>query len=111
MAANKITFYRENTVTINLTFTDIDLTGATVYFTVKTAADTNSTDTTAVIKKDVTSHTDPTAGETQISLLPADTDVTPAKYFYDIKLKTASGQQQTVAVGNCEVKTAYTNRG
>lgn len=64
-----------------------DLTGATVRFTVKSVeSDTSSDDSTALIKKDVTSHTDPTAGQTEISLSPTDTQVDPGDYYYDIKV-------------------------
>lgn len=108
---NKITFYKENTVTINLTFTGVDLTGATVYFTLKSAYDTNATDDTALIKKDVTTHTNPTAGETSVVLTPADTNIVAGKHYYDIKLKKASGEQQTIQIGRAVVKDVVTNRG
>lgn len=106
----KLSIYRENTVNIPVTFTGVDLTGATVYFTVKSAPDADSADTTALIKKDVTVHTNPTAGQTTILLTPTDTDVTPGDYGYDIKLKTAAGAETTVEVGKITVKGAYTNR-
>ena len=107
----KYSVYRENTKNIRLAFDGVDLTGATVYFTVKTEADDNPTDTTAIIKKDVTTHTDAINGQTNIALTPSDTDVAPGDYFYDIKLKKADGQQQTVDIGKFIVKAAYTNRG
>ncbi len=109
--SSKITFYRENTVNINLTFTDVDLTGATVYFTIKVDSDTDPADTTAIISKDLTVHTDPLLGKTTISLSPTDTDKTPGDYKYDIKLKKSTGDQQTVVKGKCEIKAAITNRG
>jgi hypothetical protein len=111
MAGTKLSFYRENTVNINLSFTGVDLTGATVYFTVKPAYDSDQADTAAIIKKDITSHTSPTAGLTTITLTPTDTAVTPGKYGYDIKLKKASGEQSTVTVGQAIIKDAYTLRG
>lgn len=107
----KLTTYRENSMTITLTFTGIDLTGATVYFTVKSAADTDATDTSALIKKDITSHTDAINGATEIVLTPTDTDIAVGKYKYDIKLKKADGQQTTTQVGEFIVKEAITNRG
>lgn len=108
---SRLTTYRENSMNINLTFQDIDLTGATVYFTVKSAADTDATDTSALIKKDITSHTDAINGATEIVLTPTDTDITVGKYKYDIKLKKADGQQTTTQVGEFIVKEAITNRG
>ena len=107
----KLTTYKENTLPIELTFTGIDLTGATVYFTVKTAADNDATDSTALIKKDITSHTDAVDGATEIVLPPTDTDIAVGKYKYDIKLKKADGSQATTQVGDFIVKEVMSNRG
>lgn len=109
--AQKLSFYRENTVNINLTFTGVDLTGATVYFTVKPAYDSDQADAAAVIKKDITTHTNPTQGLTTISLTPTDTNVVAGTYGYDIKLKKANGDQSTITVGQAIIKDAYTLRG
>ena len=107
----KLTFYIENTVNINLTFTGVDLTGATVYFTIKPAFDADQTDGAAIIKKDVTTHTNPTAGQTTVTLTPIDTAVTPGNYGYDIKLKKATGEESTVSLGNVVINDTYTLRG
>ena len=109
--ASRIAFFKDNTVNINLAFTDVDLSGATVYFTVKVFEDSSEDDSTALIKKDITSHTDPTAGLTTITLTPSETNKTPKLYKYDIKLKKANGDKQTVAKGKCEIKQVITNRG
>lgn len=111
MAGTKLQFYRENTVNINLSFTDVDLTGSTVYFTCKPAFDSDQSDAAALIKKDITSHTNPTQGLTTITLTPTDTAVAAGKYGYDIKLKKATGEQSTITVGDVVVKDAYTLRG
>ena len=107
----KLYFYKENDETITLTFAGVDLTGATVYFTAKTAFDNSTDDSTAVISKDVTSHTDPTNGVTVISLAASDTNVAAGEYVYDIKLKKATGVQTTVKVGELVILPAVTNRG
>lgn len=106
----KIQFYRENTVNINLTFPGVDLTGATVYFTVKPDFDDDQSDASALIQKDVTSHSDAVNGGTVVSLTPADTSVEAGKYVYDIKLKKSTGEQTTVNVGKCEIKNVATLR-
>lgn len=64
------------------------LVGATVRFTVKSSEwDTSATDSTALITKNVTSHTDAANGISTITITPADTDdVTPGNYYYDIKV-------------------------
>jgi hypothetical protein len=64
--------------------TAINLTGGTVFFTVS-ANDVPTDDTDALITKSVTSHTTPLSGITTIALLPADTDVTPGEYWYDVQ--------------------------
>jgi hypothetical protein len=108
--ATKIKFYRENTVNINLAFPGVDLTGATVYLTIKADYDNDQADASALIKKDVTSHTDPTNGLTKIALAPSETSVAAGEYGYDVKLKKATGEQTTVMVGLVEVLDAYTLR-
>lgn len=69
----------------------MDLTGATVYFTAKADFDNDETDSSAVISKDITSHTDPTGGTTTLLLTSDDTDVTPGTYKCDVHVKTADG--------------------
>ena len=72
-----------------------DITGATILFTVKSVEyDSDATDSTALITKSVTSHDDPTNGESTITILPADTrDLTPGNYYYSIKIDKASDDQ------------------
>lgn len=107
----KYSVYRENTQNISLSFDGVDLTGATVYFTVKSAPDDDATDTTALIKKDVTSHIDATNGQTLIALSATDTNIAAGKYGYDIKLKLADNSQTTVDEGIFTIKPVFTNRG
>lgn len=95
------------------TFTDsngaaIDLTGATVFFTVK--SDLADTDDEALISKDVTSHTDPTNGITVITLTDTDTDIAACNYFYDIKLKDSGGNISQVAAEDFKVLDRVTRR-
>lgn len=107
-----ITF--ENTTS---TGAPIDLTGATVYFTAKTAeSDTDATDTNATISKDVTVHVDEdgnpsaTEGITTIALDPTDTTVNPGTYFYDITVKYANGVVNTPIEGKLKIDGKPTNR-
>ena len=106
----KIRVYRENSKNIKLNFNGLDITGAIVYLTVKTQADSSEDDSTALIAKDVSSHTNPTAGETVIKLLPTDTDIAPGEYNYDIKIKLTNGTQQTLGTQTFEILETYTNR-
>lgn len=106
--------YRGDTVTRQLTFqnedgTPMDITGATVFFTAKTAADDDVTDS-AAIKKDITSHDNAVAGLSTLILTPAETTVTPGKYTYDFQLKTASGNIITYSGGKIEILADITRR-
>lgn len=108
--AQKIKFYRKTTTNINLTFPGVDLGGATVYLTVKPDFDSDQADSSAVISKDVTSHTDPSAGQTLIALTPDDTNIAAGKYVFDIKLKKSSGETSVVSIGQCTVEDVVTLR-
>lgn len=103
---------RGNTGVYTLIMTDsstspttyVDLTGATVYFTVK--ADKDDLDASAVIQKIVTTHSDPTNGETTITIDSADTtgismptDSDTVDYYYDIQVTLASGTVYTPYYG------------
>lgn len=77
-----------------LNFTDsagnpIDLTGATINFIVK--SDKTAPDSAAVIDKDITSHTDPTQGESKLVLTDIETDVTPNVYYGEFTYISAVG--------------------
>lgn len=106
-----IFFYKNNTVTIDVTITDgngdpIDLTGGKLYFTMKNSF--NEDDSEAAIQKSVTSHTDPTNGQSRITLSKDDTDVPPKKYLYDITFIASTGEKYTDSDGNCEVRDIVT---
>ena len=90
-----ITVGRGETKTINIHIkengVDKDITDYKVMFTVKPADSEVSDDTDALIQKDVTSHVDPIAGKTIISLSKTDTLLPPRNYVYDIKLENPGG--------------------
>ena len=103
-SAIQVTFKDEDGVAINIT-------GYTVYFTVKKKPDADEDDSTAVLKKEVTSHTDPTNGITNIEIAKADTeDVEPRRYFYDLQLKDGSGKISSSKYGVLEIIPDITNR-
>lgn len=114
--ANKINVDRGTTyvMTINYQKNGVaaDLTGATVRFTVKTPAyDTDNLDTSAVIKKDINSFTNPTSGVATITLVPTDTQsLLPANYNYDLKVEEASGIIHTLDKGLFVLNATATNR-
>jgi hypothetical protein len=101
-------FYRGDTQRYKLTLKDvstgtpIDLTGATIWFTMKPAI--TDDDTNAVIQKQVTSHTDAVNGETEIVLTNADTqNLVLGTYYYDIQYVAANGDVKTIIAGKLKV--------
>lgn len=112
---NDIEIIRGDNEAIKVKFIDhqtdlpIDITGFTVYFTVNTTKRDNNDDD-AIIKKDVTNHTDPTNGETVILLSTSDTNLEPKSYYYDVQFKDDDGKIKTVIVGNLNVILDVTKR-
>jgi len=88
------------------------LVGATVRFTMKSDEyDEDTTDASAKVVKNVTSHTDASGGISTIALTPSDTaTVAPGKYYYDIKVEEASGNIYKVDEGTITLGGSPTNR-
>jgi hypothetical protein len=77
-----------------------DLTGATLFLTVKTAL--TVTDANATISKTVTAHDDAEEGESHFDIATADN--TPAgTYFYDVQLKDSAAKVYTLFGGQWRV--------
>ena len=110
---------RGDTNSLNVTFTNdvdgvrtpIDITGATVFFTVKKVGADDADDSTAVIEKQQTYHTDPTLGKTTIYLDPVDTqDLEPGVYEFDFQLKNADGAITSTIRNSMEILKDITRR-
>lgn len=114
--ANLVLFRgRTHTVTYQHQNSDgapIDLSGSTVYFTVKeNEYDDTGSDSTALIQKTITAHSDPTLGRSVFTLTDTDTYVAPGKYYFDIVVEDAAGQSLPPSVyGSCDIKGTPTNR-
>jgi hypothetical protein len=93
-------FYRGDNFTLTLTFYENgvikDITGWTVWFTIKQYQD--DLDVAAVLQKKVTVHLDPTNGVTAVSVTAAE-NLFAGRYYYDIQYKTGGGVVQTVLSG------------
>lgn len=90
-----------------LTFKDvdgnvIDLTGATIYFTVKKNVD--DVDADAVIKKEISSFENPESGVAVLALSKDETNIPVRGYYYDIQLVNASGKVSSTQIGRFVVK-------
>ena len=99
--------FRGDSKSYNLTFKDsdgvaIDITGYTIKFTVKENKD--DTQANAIIKKVVTTHSDPTNGITAVTLSTSDTDLTVKDYYYDFEMEDASGNITTFLEGIFRIK-------
>ena len=108
-----LTIIKGDTTSISVTFTDsdgaaIDITGTTIFFTVKN--DTGKDDTYAVIQKNVTSHSDPTNGITAIPLSSTETNVKAGTYSWDLQIKYSNGDIQSITPGTCNIVQDITNR-
>ena len=89
----------------------LDITGWTVYFTVKPSkTSTDEDDSSAIITKDITVHGDPTNGVTTITLSPSDTCVNPGKYYYDITVKKTDGTIKLIKEGFFTFNASCTKR-
>ncbi len=101
-------FYRGDTLRYKLTFKNadtkepIDLTGASVWFTLK--ENVNDPDSEAAIQVHTENHLDPTNGKTEIVVPASETNNLEIKtYFYDFQLVDAQGNVSTVMSGKVKV--------
>lgn len=101
---------RGDDASIGFTFSGIDLTGATVFFTAKPTISNSADDSDAVISVEVSSHDDPENGVTTIPLTASDTNITPGEYFYDIQIKLADGTITSIPVRKMEIFGDITRR-
>ena len=110
----KLTIYRGDSKTYSLSFTDgtnpINITGYTIFFTVKAVTDNATDDTNALITKTVTSHTDAANGLTSVVLSSTDTDIIVGSHLYDFQYKTDTGEIATIEKGTYQVLEDVTKR-
>ena len=88
----------------------IDITGAKFYATIKSRYDTDASDTTAVFKKEWTSHTSPTQGKSQLTATAQEMQIQAGMYIMDIKMKTGTNTFTTMAIFQLEIVNIVTNR-
>jgi len=92
--ATELSIYEGEDKTWDVTLTDgsgdpIDITGYTFLFVVKSKI--SDEDDAAIIKKVITSHSDPTHGVTQIIIVEAETEDINGKYVYDFQMEDLAG--------------------
>lgn len=86
--------------------TAVNITGYTCFFTAKRT--TLDADANALIRKTWTVHTDPAAGQTTITLAPADT-ATVGAYEYDFGYVTTDDKKKTLVRGKLFIEQNVTN--
>lgn len=84
-----------------------DLTGATLFLTVKTAL--TVLDSAATLRKEVTAHDDAEAGVSHFDLATSD-NATAGSFFYDVQLKDADAKIYTLFGGLWKVLADVTTR-
>ena len=72
----------------------VDITGYTFLFVVK--ENMGDEDSSALIKKEITVHSSPTTGKTQIPVVETDTEDMSGKYLYDYQWLDASTKRRVV---------------
>lgn len=106
-ARYNIDIVRGDTKTFALNFTSdgntpINITGWTIYYTVKRRLE--DLDVDAVIRKTITTHTNPTGGQTEIVLLNTDTqNLETETFWHDIQVKDTNNKINTIAFGTFNV--------
>ena len=114
--ATTLTIKRGNpydaTITVtNSSGTAYDLTGKTLFFTVKKTTDMSTDDALAVITKDITSHTNAVSGITTLSLTATQTDIVPGDYNWDLRIYQSSPLVQlNTTYGTCNIVEIITKR-
>ena len=96
------------TITIKTDSVAQDITGWTVYFTIKN--DKDDTDANAVYQQIITNHSDPTSGITAISIPHSSSeDFELKKYLYDIQTVDTADLVRTPVRGYFQVTWEITN--
>jgi hypothetical protein len=103
----------KNTYAFTLEFIDKetgeveDITGWIIRFTAKSGI--NDSDDIAAIKKDITVHSDPTNGKTQLTFTSSDTNLL-GSYIFDIQVETDDSVLKTLMEGILNVSKRTTIR-
>jgi hypothetical protein len=116
--ANNITIQRGVPIDITLSITDdtttpvsiLNLTGKTVFISVKDLSDNADNDNGAFITDKITVHSAPLLGQTEWSLTATDTLIPIGRYKADIRVYTAAGVYINTDIFNIEVVDIVTKR-
>lgn len=114
--SSRFVIKRGDTYSWTIIFNDADgvalnITGATVFFTVRSDHTMNDDDdNNALISKTIISHTTPASGITTLALTANDTDITPWSYVREIQIKFSNGQINSTSTWEFVVEQDVTKR-
>ena len=97
--------YKKSTKTYEIQFKKdggvVDITGWTIYFTAKESME--DLDTSAKIKKTVTTFANAEGGIALIELTTTDTDITAGNYWYRIDYRDSDDNEDTLLTGKIKI--------
>jgi hypothetical protein len=110
-----LTHYRGDTLSRLITITNsngtaLNLTGYTAFFTIKNISDNSADDSSAILAKNWTTHSDPVNGQTLLTATPAQMTIDEGTYKYDVQIKSPAGDITTVIAGNISILEDITKR-
>jgi hypothetical protein len=102
MSENNYTLYRGDTFAEKLVFEDtddvtIDITGWTIFFTIK--QNKTDEDADALVSKTITDIPNPTLGEYTLTVDASELNALEGNYYYDFQIKLADGKIYTLISG------------
>ena len=102
MLNKNLEIIKGNDQTYTLSFSDnngaIDITAWTISYIIKNKL------LAVIINKEITNHTDPTNGESKITLTNQETNVEPGKHRYSITVRTGAGEIYSILSGSLIVR-------
>lgn len=110
-----LTHYRGDTLSRLITITNsdgtpFDLTGYTAFFTIKNISDNSDDDSSAILAKNWTNHSDPVNGQTLLTATPAQMTIDEGTYKYDVQIKSPTANITTIIAGDISILEDITKR-
>jgi hypothetical protein len=108
-------FYRGDHLTFSFEFayedgTPVDVSGGSLWFTMKELDDDSDNDDSAVIQVVTTDYSGDDSNEMEMNITKAQTDVDPKLYKWDFQFVTVTGRPTTLCDGTVRVKADVTRR-
>lgn len=110
-----LTHYRGDTLSRLITITNSDgtafnLTGYTAFFTIKNISDNSADDSSAILAKNWTTHSDPVNGKTILTATSTEMAIDEGTYKYDIQIKSTVNTITTIIAGEITILEDITKR-